>query len=47
MINKINTERRRSMDPHTTQQQEPVVRSQGGPKTKTDRARTVTSHKHY
>jgi hypothetical protein len=36
MINKINKERRRSMNanPHMTQQQEPMARSPGGPKTR-------------
>jgi hypothetical protein len=35
MISKINEERRRSMNPHTTQQQEQLVRSPGEPQTKT------------
>jgi hypothetical protein len=49
MINKINKERRRSTNPHMTQQQEPMARSPGGPQTKTgqgkDRARTGQSLK--
>jgi hypothetical protein len=36
MINKINKERAafNERDPHPTQQQEPVARSQGGPQNK-------------